>query len=321
MANGAATPLFKKANPDLCLHYPIIFIRSLLYSYAHRRKKFCRRIVEYARAGADIGGEFGGGGVERMALIDQTLFGTVDKVQIAIARLREFEPPEGYYVAFSGGKDSVVTLDLCKRAGVKYDAHYNLTTVDPPELVRFIKSEYPDVKRHRPEKTMWQLIVENGTPPTRLMRYCCAVLKEGGGVGRIVVTGVRKAESYARSKWGMVENCLKRNKRYLHPIIDWTDEDVWGYIRRYSVPYCSLYDEGFKRLGCILCPMGDKNGMTRDVTRWPKYKDTYLRTFARMLTERERKGLPMPWKTPEQVMHWWIYNPPKGDPDQGVLFE
>ena len=263
----------------------------------------------------------GGGGEEEVALIDNTLFGTVDKVEIAIARLREFEPEEGYYVAFSGGKDSVVILDLVKRAGVKYDAHYNLTMVDPPELVRFIREQHPKVEWNRPEKTMWQLIVKNGIPPTRLIRYCCAELKEGGGVGRVVITGIRWAESVKRSKRGVVDNCLKRHIRYLRPIIDWTDANVWEYIRINNIPYCSLYDEGFKRLGCIMCPMGNKNGMRRDAKRWPKYYATYLRTFKRMLEEREKKGLPMPWQTAEDVMHWWIYSQPKGDPDQGVLFE
>ena len=119
---------------------------------------------------------------------------TVDKVGIAVARLREFEPPEGYYLAFSGGKDSVVIYDLAVKAGVKFDAHYSVTGVDPPELVRFIKQQYPDVKRHRPEETMWQLIVKNKIPPTRLMRYCCSALKETGG-GTVGFTGIRAAES------------------------------------------------------------------------------------------------------------------------------
>lgn len=204
-------------------------------------------------------------------LKEQTLFGEVDKVNVAMNRLRLHEPPEGYYVAFSGGKDSCVVLDLCKRAGVKYDAHYNVTTVDPPELVQFIRREYPEAweGRNKPKKTMWDLIVEKRVPPTRLMRYCCQVLKEGGGTKRYVVTGVRHAESAKRAKRQMTETCTRhKTRRYLHPIIDWSDADVWEYIRTYNVPYCKLYDEGKKRLGCIMCPYQGTAGMRRDAERW-----------------------------------------------------
>ena len=110
-----------------------------------------------------------------------------DKVEIAVQRLRSFEPPDGYYVAFSGGKDSQCVYHLCKMANVKFDAHYAVTSVDPPELVRFIKANYPDVKFERQHYTdgkpitMWSLIAEHTLPPTRKVRYCCASLKEPGG--------------------------------------------------------------------------------------------------------------------------------------------
>ena len=130
-----------------------------------------------------------------------------DKVDLAIETLRFFEPKDGsgYYLAFSGGKDSVCIKALADMAGVKYDAHYNVTSVDPPELVRFIKQFHPDVmfeRRIRDGKpvTMWRLIREKGFPPTRLTRFCCTELKENGGEGRIVVTGVRWAESVNRRK-------------------------------------------------------------------------------------------------------------------------
>jgi len=135
-----------------------------------------------------------------------------DKVSKSIERLKAYEPPEGYYLAFSGGKDSVVCKALLDMAGVKYDATYRVTSVDPPELIRFIKNQHPDVKRevprydpdYRNEKlagkpiTMWNLIPEKLIPPTRLVRYCCTKLKESGGDGRLTVTGVRWAESPAR---------------------------------------------------------------------------------------------------------------------------
>lgn len=131
-----------------------------------------------------------------------------DKVQVAIERFKTFEPPEGYFLAFSGGKDSCTIKALADMAGVKYDAHYNITSVDPPELVRFIKEQYPDVSLDYPRDsdgkviTMWNLIPKKVMPPTRVMRYCCASLKESSGNGRFVATGVRKAESVKRSTRG-----------------------------------------------------------------------------------------------------------------------
>lgn len=210
-------------------------------------------------------------------LIEHTLFGKVDKVKMAIDRLQSFEPPEGYYLAFSGGKDSQAIYHLAKEAKVKFDAHYNLTTVDPPELVHFIKKNYPDVHVHRPELTMWQLIVKKLMPPTRLARYCCEYFKEGGGKGRIVVTGVRWAESANRkNNRGLVDlnsgakknkrqkimlnndndearkiidQCAMKSKHLLNPIIDWSNDDPWEYQNSRGIEHCCLYDEGFVRLG------------------------------------------------------------------------
>lgn len=260
-----------------------------------------------------------------------------DKIQTAIERFRMFEPPEGYYLAFSGGKDSICIYHLAKMAGVKFDAHYNHTTVDPPELVRFIRT-FEDVEVHYPEKTMWKLIVEKRMPPTRIVRYCCDVLKEGGGIGRFVVTGVRWAESARRrntrnivefdaygsqskkakeqrkiflnsdndEKRHMIENCQAKGKHVLNPIVDWTDSDVWNFIKKYNLDYCKLYDEGYKRLGCVGCPMSGKKGMEKDFERWPRYKTNYIRAFDRMIESRKEDGLETDWKTGQEVYDWWL---------------
>jgi phosphoadenosine phosphosulfate reductase len=264
-----------------------------------------------------------------MALVENTLFGERDKVKTAIERLRVFEPEEGYYLAFSGGKDSVVIKKLADLAGVKYDAHYSLTTVDPPELVIFIKSAHPDVIIDKPDETMWELIVRKRMPPTRIVRYCCDVLKERHGIGRIVVTGVRWAESTRRKtarglvnigspKTGailnndniesrrMVESCYQKQKTLLNPIVDWSDEEVWEFIEEYNVEYCRLYDEGFSRLGCIGCPMAGSEGMKKDFERWPMYKRSYIRAFQKMIEKRKADGLNTEWETGEECMMWWM---------------
>lgn len=131
---------------------------------------------------------------------------TRTKLEIAIQRMKSFEPPEGYFIAFSGGKDSQCVYHLAQMAGVKFEAHYRVTSVDPPDLIYFIREHYPDVifdvlhDADGKRISMWSLIAKIGMPPTRLMRFCCAELKETSGDGRMVVTGVRWAESARRKK-------------------------------------------------------------------------------------------------------------------------
>ena len=258
-----------------------------------------------------------------MTLIENTLFGVRNKVDVAVKRLRHYEPPDGYYLAFSGGKDSVVIEHLARRAGVKFDTHYQVTTVDPPELMRFMRQHYPAVHWERPELTMWQLIVKKKTPPTRRSRYCCEWLKERGGTGRQVITGIRWAESPRRKKTRqMIEGCLRSNKGSLvHPIIDWDDGDVWEYIHDNSIPYCCLYGEGFSRLGCVGCPMADKKRL-QEFERWPRFYELYMRAFEKMLEARKAANMPTPhWTDAQSVMRWWLELAPTADDEQLSLFD
>lgn len=285
-----------------------------------------------------------------------------EKVKKSIERLKAFEPPEGYYLAFSGGKDSVVCKALLDMAGVKYDATYRVTSVDPPDLVRFVKEQHPDVKREVPRYketvrdtklrgkpiTMWNLIPKEKFPPTRISRYCCRNLKESGGDGRVTVTGVRWAESEKRKKnqgivsvykgkrgveeleetdvfqknisggfiltndnddaRRLVESCYKRHKTNLNPIIEWSDGEVWEFIRANGIHYCNLYDEGFERIGCIGCPMA-RRGREKQFERWPSYAKSYKIAFGKMLKARENAGLKQFegfGQTGEDVFNWWM---------------
>ncbi len=163
-------------------------------------------------------------------LIEDTLFGRVDKVAIAIKQLKTFEPSEGYYLAFSGGKDSQCIYHLAEMAGVKFDAHFN-RAMEPPEVVQFIRKHYPKVQRHLPKKTIWKLIIENGIPPLRTIPYCCRILKEGWGNNRIKLTGIRRAESRYRKQWQEVEE-NRHGGTMIHPVLKWSDQDVWEFVKK-----------------------------------------------------------------------------------------
>lgn len=259
-----------------------------------------------------------------MSLIDKNLFEELDKVAIAIERFKGFEPPEGYYLAFSGGKDSIVIKALADMAGVKYDAHYSITTIDPPEVVQFIKKHHPDVIRDRPKKPFLQRMVEKGFPQ-RQRRWCCAEYKENGGAGRMVVTGVRWAESSRRASRKMNEICYKDStKRYLHVIIDWTDKDVWEFIKKYNIPYCELYDQEWKRVGCLFCPMAGKHRMT-ELIKYPKYTALFKKYFIKLYNKKKAEGKTSVdrWKDGEDMFYWWIdeSREKEENPDQMVLFE
>ena len=287
-------------------------------------------------------------------MIHQLDFNGKDKVEKAIMRLQSYEPPEGYYLCFSGGKDSVVIKALADMAKVKYNAYYRVTSVDPPELVHFIKEKHPDVIFEYPRDkggnriTMWNLIPQKKMPPTRLARYCCAYLKESGGGGRLKITGVRWAESNRRKishgeatimdkkaykiaeqeysdiaykitpqggvalpldnreNAKMVEMCYRTHSTTINPIIDWSDDEVWEFIKEYKVPYCELYDKGYKRLGCIGCPMAGEKGQKAEFKQYPKYKQLYLLAFKNMLKTMNDANLITTWNTAEDVMKWWL---------------
>lgn len=269
-----------------------------------------------------------------------------DLEHIAIERLRTASDMSLQHyglplvITDSGGKDSQVCKELALRAGIPFEIMHNHTTADAPETVRFIRSEAKrfeergikytiNMPMYKGQRTsMWGLIPQKLIPPTRLVRYCCSVLKEQGGSGRFITTGVRWDESVSRKnnrgiyeriaadrkkrvilnndnddKRMLFENCRLKAKRVVNPIIDWKDEDVWDFLGagtqvlcgEYNVtcngiPVNPLYDDGWCRVGCVGCPMAGKKGREAEFIRWPKYKVLYINAFDKMLLERERRG-------------------------------
>jgi len=71
------------------------------------------------------------------------------------------------------------------------------------------------------------------------------------------------------------------------PIIDWSTQEVWEYIKVNNLPYCSLYDEGFSRLGCMICPLANTPNRKREALRYPKVLEAYKRANRRHFVRNE----------------------------------
>ena len=275
----------------------------------------------------------------------------MDLEKTAIKRIQSAsEMSLGYYgkplvVTDSGGKDSAVCRELVRRSGVPYELIHNLTTADAPETIYYIREHfrqaeeegvpctinYPFYKGKR--VTMWSLIPQKKIPPTRLVRYCCEVLKEQSGTNRFLTTGVRWAESKKRKegrgiyesfarergkkiilnndnddKRQLFESCRLRSKHICNPIIDWSDHDVWDYIRSEKIPVNPLYDMGFFRVGCIGCPMAGRSRY-REFALYPTYERAYKKAFEKMLLVRKMGGQDDStggWLDAESVFKWWM---------------
>ena len=167
-------------------------------------------------------------------------------------------------------------------------------------------------------------MIDKRFPPLRMQRWCCEIYKERGGSGRRVITGIRKAESLKRSKRKMVEFCYRdKSKQYINPIINWSDEDVWEFIKKYNLPYCSLYDEGFKRIGCLFCPMAGKHRIV-EAKRYPNYVKIFIKAFEELYKFRKENAMDLKnWKNRKEFFYWWLNEEKKNedDYDNNILFE
>lgn len=105
----------------------------------------------------------------------------------------------------------------------------------------------------------------------------------------------------------VVENCYRTHKTLINPLIDWSDDFLYWYIRKENIQLNPLYGCGWNRVGCIGCPMAGKHRLA-EFERYPKYKDAYIRAFDKMLIEREKSGLKNMniWSTGKKVFKWWM---------------
>lgn len=281
----------------------------------------------------------------------------IEKEKEAIKLIKDFEPPEGYWLAYSGGKDSDVIRTLANLADVKHKIMYNVVSVDAPETIKHCKEigaifNYPRYADGR-VITMRNLIPKKRMPPTRVVRYCCAELKETGGKGLLKITGVRKAESRKRNELvselrifsaskklrsyinekgiqfednghGMkldydnealrsdndiLQMCYQNHNTSLNPIANWEEDDVWTFLKHYSVKTNPLYECGFKRVGCIGCPMAGKHRYT-EFRLYPKFKEYYIRAFQEMADNNIRDGKKHSYATGVEWFKWWLEEDP-----------
>lgn len=254
---------------------------------------------------------------------------SVELLQKAEKIALSYDAEQGYYLAFSGGKDSQALYHMAQLAGVKFQGHMNLTSVDPPEVIRFVKQKYPEVELIKPKKSIFQIAIERQILPTMRVRWCCEEYKEMAGAGKVTLIGIRKAESARRAKRNEVEissrkfsgdldgldeyrqeQKAKRARRkskeqgvnitnadekktlgcihgkeslLISPIIHWTEQDVWEFLNEVvSVSHCSLYDEGWHRIGCIDCPMSSYRQKTLENERYPHVKRGWLRAIKKI---------------------------------------
>lgn len=228
-----------------------------------------------------------------------------------------YQKPLLLLLAYSGGKDSEVCLELCRRAHIPLEVIHHLTTADAPETIYHVRNVFRQLELegiacafHKPlyrgkPTSMWSLIVQKGWPPTRKQRYCCQVLKESSAPHRAVVLGVRAAESQNRKDSAVAEQqgssrrevhrfdfdngderivapCQQKAEIKIHPIVDWRDSDVWSFLRDAKVDVNPVYNLGFQRVGCVGCPMAGKVRY-REFRVWPAFEKLYRTAFDKML--------------------------------------
>ena len=254
---------------------------------------------------------------------------SVDLIRKSEKMALRLDPVDGFYNTFSGGKDSQCLYHLVKMAGVRHKTHMNLTSVDQPEVIRFVKSQYPDVELIKPKMSIYDMAKKKHMLPTMRFRWCCAEFKETSGAGKVTLIGIRREESARRAKRGEISTNIKgkrneqtfdqwseheekmvtcvggRDKILVSPIIYWTERDVWEFLNTNGIPHCELYDQGYTRIGCICCPMSKPRQKRKDIERWPHVKRNWIKTIQWL---KDNGYARMHGESAETNFRWWISN-------------
>ena len=252
---------------------------------------------------------------------------SVDLIRKSENMALRLDPENGFWNTFSGGKDSQVLYHLVKMAGVRHKTHMSLTSVDPPEVIRFVKTQYPDVELIKPKISIYEMAKKKHLMPTRILRWCCAEYKETFGAGKVTLVGIRKEESARRAKreeisytingkrneetfdqWSehkekMVACVGGKDKILVSPIIHWTERDVWEFLNVNGIPHCGLYDQGYTRIGCICCPMSSYRLKINETERWPHVKRNWLKTIQWLI---DNGYIDHNFSDAETGFRWWI---------------
>lgn len=149
-----------------------------------------------------------------------------------------------FELAYSGGKDSDVILQLAKEAGIRYRAIYKNTTIDYPGTLRHVKEMGAEIIM--PKMKFFDIVAQMGLP-NRMKRFCCGILKEYRYDTSLkkMITGVRRSEGNDRAKRYTEPTQCRGTKKdpyeAIYPILDWTDDDILAFILDRNLKLAPVY--------------------------------------------------------------------------------
>lgn len=235
-----------------------------------------------------------------------------EKIEETIHYIQEHSPPEGYYLGFSGGKDSIVLYDIALKSKVPFQAYYSCTGIDPPEITRFIRKHYPTVTFLFPKRHFFKEMEKKGIP-MRMQRWCCNFLKKDPGKKIPLpyrLMGIRKEESFRRASRPKIDYHKSYKQLIVKPIFDWLEWEIWEYIEKNKLPSSELYDD-FNRLGCVVCPFVTGKKQELHKSKWPKIYAYFELAFAKTWEKKKfDKRFDMPW---EKAIEKWYAGKSFGD--------